>query len=43
MNRIFDGAGIKRPVRVMEMTGEMRRTHRDTHFWKTILIGTDVT
>lgn len=36
MNRILEGAGIKRHVRVLDMTDEMRRTYRYTHLWKTI-------
>lgn len=41
MNRILEGAGIKRHVRVMEMTDEMRRRYRYTHLWKTISKGPD--
>lgn len=40
MNRILEGAGIKRHVRVMNMTDEMRRSYRYTHLWKTISKGT---
>ena len=36
MNRILEGAGIKKHVRVMQMTDEMRRSYRYTHLWKTI-------
>lgn len=36
MNRILEGAGIKKHVRVMKMTDEMRRRYRYTHLWKTI-------
>lgn len=36
MNRILEGAGIKKHVRVMEMTDEMRRKYRYTHLWKMI-------
>lgn len=36
MNRVLEGAGIKKHVRVMEMTDEMRRRYRYTHLWKTI-------
>lgn len=39
MNRILEGAGIKRHVRVMDMTDEMRRKYRYTHLWKTISKG----
>lgn len=39
MNRILEGAGIKKHVRVMEMTDEMRRKYRYTHLWKTISRG----
>lgn len=39
MNRILEGAGIKRHVRVMYMTDEMRRKYRYTHLWKTISKG----
>lgn len=39
MNRILEGAGIKRHVRVTEMTDEMRRRYRYTHLWKTISKG----
>ncbi|TFL17510.1 carboxymuconolactone decarboxylase family protein [Jannaschia formosa] len=43
MNRILEGAGIKRHVRVMEMTDEMRRKYRYTHLWKTISKGQEGT
>jgi len=36
MNRILEGAGIKKHVRVTEMTDEMRRNYRYTHLWKAI-------
>ena len=36
MNRILEGAGIKKHVRVMEMSDEMRRKYRYTHLWKMI-------
>ena len=36
MNRLLEGVGIKKHVRVMEMTDEMRRRYRYTHLWKTI-------
>ena len=39
MNRILEGAGIKKHVRVTEMTDEMRRRYRYTHLWKTISKG----
>ena len=39
MNRILEGAGIKRHVRVTDMTDEMRRKYRYTHLWKTISKG----
>lgn len=39
MNRILEGAGIKRHVRVMDMTDEMRRKYRYTHLWKGISKG----
>jgi uncharacterized peroxidase-related enzyme len=39
MNRILEGAGIKRHVRVMDMTDDMRRKYRYTHLWKTISKG----
>lgn len=42
MNRILEGAGIKRHVRVMDMTDEMRRKYRYTHLWKTISRGSKV-
>lgn len=40
MNRLVEGSGIKKHVRVMEMTDEMRRKYRYTHLWKTISRGT---
>lgn len=40
MNRILEGAGIKRHVRVTQMTDEMRRKYRYTHLWKGISKGT---
>lgn len=43
MNRILEGAGIKRHVRVMDMTDEMRRKYRYTHLWKTISKGAEGT
>jgi uncharacterized peroxidase-related enzyme len=39
MNRMLEGAGIKRHVRTMDMTDEMRRRYRYTHLWKTISKG----
>lgn len=39
MNRILEGAGIKRHVRVTDMTDEMRRKYRYTHLWKGISKG----
>ncbi len=39
MNRILEGAGIKRHVRVADMTDKMRRKYRHTHLWKTISKG----
>ncbi len=36
MNRVLEGAGIKKHVRVTDMTDEMRRKYRYTHLWKTI-------
>lgn len=36
MNRILEGAGIKKHVRVTQMTDEARRNYRYTHLWKTI-------
>ncbi len=39
MNRILEGAGIKKQMRVMEMTHEMRRNYRYTHLWRTISKG----
>lgn len=39
MNRILEGAGIKKHVRVTDMTDEMRRRYRYTHLWKTISKG----
>lgn len=39
MNRILEGAGIKKHVRVREMTDEMRRKSRYTHLWKMISKG----
>jgi len=39
MNRILEGAGIKRHVRVTDMTDEMRRKYRYTHLWKVISKG----
>jgi uncharacterized peroxidase-related enzyme len=41
MNRVLEGAGIKKHVRVMEMSDEMRRRYRYTHLWKTISKGAD--
>lgn len=42
MNRILEGAGIKKHVRVMDMTDEVRRKYRYTHLWKTIAKGQTV-
>jgi len=39
MNRILEGAGIKRHVRVGNMTDEARRKYRYTHLWKVISPG----
>lgn len=39
MNRLLEGAGIKKHVRTMDMTDEMRRKYRYTHLWKTISKG----
>ncbi|NCO21523.1 MAG: peroxidase-related enzyme [Rhodobacterales bacterium] len=39
MNRILEGAGIKKHIRVTEMTDEMRRNYRYTHLWKGISRG----
>ncbi|MBC7156521.1 MAG: hypothetical protein H5U20_03280, partial [Rhodobacteraceae bacterium] len=39
MNRMLEGAGIKKHVRVGDMTDEMRRRYRYTHLWKTISKG----
>lgn len=36
MNRILEGAGIKRHVPTMVLTDEMRRRYRYTHLWKMI-------
>ncbi|MDT8320334.1 MAG: peroxidase-related enzyme [Xanthomonadales bacterium] len=36
MNRILEGAGIKKHVRVNEMSDEMRRRFKYTHLWKMI-------
>lgn len=36
MNRILEGAGIKRHKRVLNMTDAMRRNYRYTHLWKMI-------
>ena len=36
MNRILEGAGIKKHVRVLEMSDEDRRKYRYTHLWKMI-------
>ena len=36
MNRMLEGAGIKKHVRVIEMSDEMRRQYRYTHLWKMI-------
>lgn len=41
MNRLLEGAGIKRHVRVIDMTDEMRRSYRYTHLWKTIFKESD--
>lgn len=41
MNRLLEGAGIKRHVRTMDMTDEMRRRYRYTHLWKTISKGSE--
>lgn len=39
MNRVLEGAGIKRHVGVMDMTDEKRRKYNYTHLWKTISKG----
>lgn len=36
MNRMLEGAGIKKHVRVMNMTEEARRNYRYIHLWKMI-------
>ena len=36
MNRILEGAGIKKHVRVHNMSDEMRRKFKYTHLWKII-------
>lgn len=36
MNRILEGIGIMKHVRVTEMTDEFRRKYRYTHLWKAI-------
>jgi len=41
MNRILEGAGIKKHARVMDMTDEMRRKYRYKHLWKTISKGAE--
>lgn len=39
MNRILEGAGIKKHVRVHNMSDEMRRNFKYTHLWKGISKG----
>lgn len=39
MNRILEGAGIKKHVRVGNMSDEARRKYRYTHLWKVISKG----
>jgi len=39
MNRILEGAGIKKHVRVGNMSDEARRKYRYTHLWKAISKG----
>jgi uncharacterized peroxidase-related enzyme len=36
MNRILEGAGIKKHVRIHDMPDDMRRNFKYTHLWKTI-------
>jgi len=36
MNRILEGSGIKKHVRVLDMSDEMRRKHRYKNLWKMI-------